>query len=136
MLCTLLLSFRAYKTIMGCTSSKATTATSAQHDSLGATERVMKGRRGIDKSERIHTPSERARLALSRAKSMAITSSSSPTNDSATAAQDPLPPPPKLNSEGQLIAEEVVKRISGSVESKDCILGVDSRSAELLSWIS
>jgi len=71
----------------------------------------MNGRRGIDKSERIHTPSERAKLAAKRAKVL-------------KEAQDPSQlQPPKLNSSGQLVTEEVVKRISGSVESKDIILG-------------
>jgi len=41
----------------------------------------------------------------------------------ATQQDDTTPEPPKLNSEGQLMAEEVVKRISGSVETKDVVLG-------------
>ena len=94
---------------MGCTTS--TSANSSGGD-LTSTERIMNGRRGIDKSERIHTPSERAKLAAKRAKVL-------------KEAQDPpqSKQPPKLNSSGQLVAEEVVKRISGSVESKDIILG-------------
>jgi len=91
---------------MGCTSSNL-----AGGGGLGETERVMKGRRGIDKSERIHSKSERAKLAAERAGVL-------------KSSQDPnLPPPPKLNSEGQLVAEEVAKRISGSVETKDVVLG-------------
>ena len=98
---------------MGCTSSKANDGISG--GDLGATERLMKGRRGIDKSERIHTPSERAKLASQRSKVLSQRNSK---------AQDPATPlPPKLNSEGKLIAEEVAKRISGSVETKDVILG-------------
>lgn len=94
---------------MGCTQS-----TTAGDGGLLATEHVMKnGRRGIDKSERIHSASERAKLVLGRAS--AIKSANS---------QDPiLPPSPKLNEAGQLVAEEVVKRISGSVETKDVVLG-------------
>ena len=96
---------------MGCTTSKTTTNSSGE-DAMSSTERIMNGRRGIDKSERIHTPSERAKLAAKRAKVLK------------NAAQDPPQlQPPKLNASGQLVAEEVVKRISGSVESKDIILG-------------
>ena len=94
---------------MGCSSSKAA--------ELGETERIMNGRRGIDKSERIHSKSERARLAIARAKIAA--------KADAAAAQDRNKdrPPPKLNAAGQLMAEEVAKRTSGSVEAKDVILG-------------
>ena len=99
---------------MGCTSSKSDSVR------LTNTERVMNGRRGIDKTERIHTSTERARLAIERAKTL-----SSGGDKSTAAAQDATttPEPPKLNSEGQLMAEEVVKRISGSVETKDVVLG-------------
>lgn len=103
---------------MGCASSKSAAAAG---DDLNSTERVMQGRRGIDKSERIHNPSERARLALQRARAVA-----SATSGDGGAPQSPLPPP-KLNEAGHLVAEEVVKRISGSVETKDVILG-DLRS--------
>jgi len=92
---------------MGCTSSKLDGA------GLSETERVMGGRRGIDKSERIHSKSERAKIAAERAKFVK-------TSDS----QDPAGKvPPKLNAEGQLMAEEVAKRISGSIEAKDIVLG-------------
>lgn len=90
---------------MGCTSSKP--------GDLGETERIMNGRRGIDKSERIHTSSEKAKLAIQRATS--IKSANANTNDP--------PPLPKLNEAGHLIAEEVAKRISGSIETKDITLG-------------
>lgn len=74
----------------------------------------MNGRRGIDKSERIHSSTERKKLAAQRAKIVKETQSPA----------DPQSlPPPKLNAAGQLIAEEVAKRISGSVETKDVILG-------------
>ena len=98
---------------MGCTSSKS-------GERLTNTERLMNGRKGIDKTERIHTSTERARLAIERAKTL-----SSGGDKSTAAAQDATttPEPPKLNSEGQLMAEEVVKRISGSVETKDVVLG-------------
>ncbi len=91
---------------MGCTSSSPANA-----EDLDATERVMKGRKGIDKTERIHTASERAKLAK-RAQ--------------APKSETELPPP-KLNENGQLMAEEVAKRISGSAEAKEIILG-DIRS--------
>ena len=98
---------------MGCTSCKS-------GERLTNTERLMNGRKGIDKTERIHTSTERARLAIERAKTL-----SSGGDKSTAAAQDATttPEPPKLNSEGQLMAEEVVKRISGSVETKDVVLG-------------
>lgn len=98
---------------MGCTTSKSTIGSGG---GLTSTERIMNGRRGIDKSERIHTASERARLAIQRAKVLQSATSQDP-------IVEPLQPPPKFNSAGQLVAEEVVKRISGSVESKDIILG-------------
>ncbi|KAL7468593.1 hypothetical protein ACHAXS_008823 [Conticribra weissflogii] len=91
---------------MGCTSSSPANA-----EDLDATERVMKGRKGIDKTERIHTASERAKLAK-RAQAP---------------KSEPELPPPKLNENGQLMAEEVAKRISGSAEAKGIILG-DIRS--------
>ena len=98
---------------MGCTSSKSTGG------GISDTEHIMNGRRGIDKSERIHTSTERARLAIERAKAL-----SSGGDKSTAAAQDATKSePPQLNSEGQLMAEEVVKRISGSVETKDVVLG-------------
>eukprot|EP00585_Thalassiosira_rotula_P012369 CAMPEP_0196132390 /NCGR_PEP_ID=MMETSP0910-20130528/2036_1 /TAXON_ID=49265 /ORGANISM="Thalassiosira rotula, Strain GSO102" /LENGTH=524 /DNA_ID=CAMNT_0041391997 /DNA_START=104 /DNA_END=1678 /DNA_ORIENTATION=- len=89
---------------MGCTSSKLE----------NNTERVMNGRIAIDKSERIHTQSERAKLAQQRA----VASANAANKKSSTPQA-----PPKLDSEGHLIAEEVAKRISGSVESKEIILG-------------
>jgi len=93
---------------MGCTSSSPANA-----EDLNATERVMNGRKGIDKTERIHTASERAKLAKR-----------------AQAAKDDVEhPPPKLNENGHLMAEEVVKRISGSVEAKEIVLG-DIRSGK------
>lgn len=93
---------------MGCTSSSPANA-----EDLNATERVMNGRKGIDKTERIHTASERAKLAKR-----------------VQAPKDDVElPPPKLNENGQLMAEEVVKRISGSVEAKEIVLG-DIRSGK------
>jgi len=77
----------------------------------------MNGRRGIDKSERIHTSSEKVKLTLQRAKIIKSADNSTSNNPV------PLPPPPKLNGAGHLIAEEVAKRISGSVETKNVTIG-------------
>ena len=92
---------------MGCTLSKSAGG------GLDATERVMKGRPGIDKTERIHFAPERARLSLERAKAVAGRSSESE-------ARTPLP---RLDADGRLVAEEVARRISGSVETEDAVLG-------------
>jgi len=72
----------------------------------------MGGRRGIDKSERIHSRSERAKLAAKRAQVLA------------QAAENPTEKtPPKLNAAGHLVAEEVARRISGFVQSKETVVG-------------
>lgn len=92
---------------MGCTQSK-------HEDEISVTERVMGGRRGIDKSERIHSRSEKEKLAAKRAKALAQASAENNDTDET---------PPKLTETGHLVAEEVAKRIKGSVESKETIVG-------------
>lgn len=72
----------------------------------------MGGRRGIDKSERMHSKSEKAKIAAKRAEVLAQ-----------AAENNPEKALPKLNSTGHLVAEEVVKRISGSVQSKETVVG-------------
>mmetsp|Transcript_18550 Transcript_18550/g.29120 ORF Transcript_18550/g.29120 Transcript_18550/m.29120 type:complete len:502 (-) Transcript_18550:7-1512(-) len=90
---------------MGCTQS-------TQHEEdLSVTER-MGGRRGIDKSERIHSRSEKERLAAKRSKVLAQ-----------TAGNNTEKSPPKLNAAGHLVAEEVAKRITGSIQSKETVVG-------------
>lgn len=91
---------------MGCIQSTP----QQQEDDLSVTKRVMGGRRGIDKSERIHSKSERDKIAAKRSKALAQ-------------AADNAKTPPKLDDAGHLVAEEVVKRISGSVQTKEAILG-------------
>lgn len=76
----------------------------------------MGGRRGIDKSERIHSASERVKVNARRKETLSEANSK---------PQDL--PMPKLNASGFLMAEEVAKRISGSVETKDIVLG-DTKS--------
>ena len=92
---------------MGCTQS-----TQVHKDDLSVTERVMGGRRGIDKSERIHSRSEKEKVAAKRSAALAQ-----------AAENNADKTPPKLTDTGHLVAEEVVKRIKGSVESKETILG-------------
>lgn len=96
---------------MGCTPSKG-------GGDLSTTERVMGGRVAIDKSERINSKSERARLAKERAKVLKAHNASS---------SSPPPLPPKLDAGGHLTAEEVARRVSGSVESQEALVG-DLRS--------
>jgi len=93
---------------MGCTQS-----TQQHEEDLSVTERVMGGRRGIDKSERIHSKSEKEKIAAKRSKALA----------QAAGAGNNDKTPPKLNDAGHLVAEEVVKRVMGSVQSKETILG-------------
>jgi hypothetical protein len=69
--------------------------------SITETERMMQGRVGIDKSERIRSRSVNYRAA----------------------PQDQPGEPPKLNECGQLTAEEVAKRRSGSGKSSEVVLG-------------
>ena len=105
---------------MGNKSSKSST----KGGDIGHTERIMNGRRGIDKSERIHTSSERAKLALKcTAKSMIKSTSTKSLDSIVESKSSPILPPLKLTTTCPLIAEEVVKRISVSVETKDVILG-------------
>jgi hypothetical protein len=87
--------------------------------SITETERIMQGRVGIDKSERIRNGRN-----ASAASAQSMVSSKSGKNELA---------PPKLNEKGQLTAEEVAKRISGSVETKEVLLG-DLRRED--GWIS
>eukprot|EP00984_Skeletonema_dohrnii_P006663 scaffold2370_cov102-Skeletonema_dohrnii-CCMP3373.AAC.1 len=79
---------------MGCTQS-----TQQHEEDLSVTERVMGGRRGIDKSERIHSKSEKEKIAAKRSKALA----------QAAGAGNNDKTPPKLNDAGHLVAEEVVK---------------------------
>jgi hypothetical protein len=75
-----------------------------------ATERLMRGRVGIDKTERIHIEGGKFYDQQKNDKGKSL-------------------PPPQLNEKGQLTAEEVAKRRSGSVETKDAVLG-DIRSED------
>ncbi|KAL7516928.1 hypothetical protein ACHAWX_001898 [Stephanocyclus meneghinianus] len=70
----------------------------------------MRGRVGIDKTERIHSESGNLYDKQKRGKGDRL-------------------PPPQLDEKGQLTAEEVAKRRSGSVETKDVVLG-DVRSED------
>ena len=90
---------------MGCTSSlpQPITADNGTNRTLSITEteRVMQGRVGIDKSERIRRP---------------VTGAIKP-------PQAGRQPPPKLNEKGQLTAEEVAKRRSGGAGASEIVLG-------------
>ena len=100
---------------MGCTTSSPVKG----GGKLSESERVMGGRKGIDKSERIHTASERAKIAAKRSMVLAGASAQSPNKDE----EQQLLNPPKLTESGRLVAEEVAKRRSGSVETKEVVLG-------------
>ncbi|KAL7552012.1 hypothetical protein ACHAWF_015229, partial [Thalassiosira exigua] len=105
--------------IMGCASSKSSSSGGGR-GGLTETERVMGGRRGIDKSER-HMSS--AKSASERTKAREVADS---VKRSGKKPRDALLPPPKVNANGQLVAEEVAKRISGSVEGREVVLGDDA----------
>ena len=91
---------------MGCTQS------TDAGGGMTETERIMGSRRGIDKSERIPLSAE------DRAKRKALIEEANKKRQ-----QNGEKAAPKLNGSGQLMAEEVAKRISGTVESKDCVVG-------------
>ncbi|KAL3789207.1 hypothetical protein HJC23_002792 [Cyclotella cryptica] len=95
---------------MGCTSSAPLSGSTDRTMTGTETERLMKGRVGIDKTERIHNQSGKYYSGQKNDKSKSL-------------------PPPQLNEKGQLTAEEVAKRRSGSVETKDVVLG-DVRSED------
>ena len=106
---------------MGCIQSK-------DEDDISVTERVMGGRQGIGSSERIYGRGEGKKLAAAkRARELAL----------AQAAENEERSAPKLNYYGQLMKEEVVKRIKGSIQSKDAVLGdIRSGRSEDLIYVS
>src|SRR6056300_821123 len=98
---------------MGCNQSKE------EDKDLSATERVMGGRLGIDKSERIaRSKSEKQKITAKRKAALAA---------AADGSDEKIPP--KLTDAGHLMAEEVAKRISGSIQSKEIVVG-DVRSGK------
>ncbi len=98
---------------MGCNQSKE------EDKDLSVTERVMGGRLGIDKSERIaRSKSEKQKITAKRKAALA-----------AAADGNNEKIPPKLTDAGHLMAEEVAKRISGSIQSKEIVVG-DVRSGK------
>ena len=99
---------------MGCKQSK-------EVQDLSVTERVMGGRLGIDKSERIHSSkSEKQKIAAKRKAQLAQATAADDTDEKS---------PPKLTDAGHLVAEEVAKRISGSIQTKETVVG-DVRSGK------
>ena len=100
---------------MGCSGSKHASDGDTAAVDLRETERVMNGRKGIGASERIRTASEKVKVQARRA---ALLNASKDDNDI-----KPILPLPDLKVDGTLTAKEVTKRISGSVESKECVLG-------------